>query len=881
MPFSRRSSYTLTLAVIAALSNSTQAAETAPVAKHALWTCTMQQGQNWDCDNQKQAAAEDQASVTEDSNTGSDNSDKFENTTKTTAATITEQNINGRWQCDAGTNGSWNCTDTLNLGTPTTPVEITKSGIPASQNKIKPQQATISSQPTLNIPAADLTITDYAQQDWYPISGASKACHGVYIEPDYQTTSDAETGKLRIDADQSDTQLGGLTQLKGNVELRQSGHYLRSDSAEVDQVSNQIRLTGNIRYREPGLLLLGSEAQTNALSGETVVSNANYVVHEQSLRGKAKRIIRLQDDRVRMEQSTYTTCAPSDESWKIAADSLVLDPNRGFGTAKHATLKVADIPVFYFPYLEFPIDDQRHSGFLFPSIGYSKSDGLELGIPYYFNLAANYDDTLTPRLFTERGLLLENEFRHMDSYGQQSLSTGLLFNDNKFNKDRWLLGVDHLGGSGSWSSEIDFNAVSDSDYFDDLGSSLEVDRTTHLDRLAKARFQQQNWNATLRVHDYQTIDSSKSPYQRLPQLQVRGQYNIVKGQEFAFKYLTDATQFDRDTEGLTGIDRVTGSRLHVQPSASMPIISSWGYLKPEISYWMTQYNLNDQISGQDDSISRTATVFSMDSGLYFERETDNYTQSLEPRLFALYSSKEEQQGIPDFDTSLADFSYKSLFRSNRFFGLDKIGDSQQVSLGLSSAFYRADGSELSRFSLGQAFYFADRTVQLNGITTVDTDEQSNFAAQASWNPFRDLRVTLDTELDRDNVNLVATNAKIHYTPSINKTISFGYRQRDGLRNQTDLSFIWPLAPEWSMMGRWQEDLENKQTPEALLGVEYASCCWKVRLAARQWIEDDSIGQKDSAIYLQFVLKGLGEVGNGDSALKDIIGFKEREENNDY
>ena len=913
MPFNRRSSYSLTLAILAAIPAflNTQQAQAAPAsAPEVLWSCTQVKGGEWDCtDTPSQAApvtepvtaptqptqpqtAEQpvadtpavqsqraiperpQAAVNPVSSNEAVEAVAIEPATaasavSATAIQTTEQpardlaaesgGISGAWECEADSQGNWNCAKGRE------PLPVGASAI-AADTPAKPSENTTD---IARIPAA---------YDWYPVSLASgAACHGQYIEPEYQ--QDAENEELRIDADRSETQLGGLTVLQGNVQLRQLGRYLRGDQAEIDQVSNRIIMDGNIRYREPGLLLTGDRAQTNASSGETVISNAHYVLHQQALRGEADQIIRLEDDRVRLEQGTFTQCPPGDDTWHIASGDIELDPNKGFGTAKHATLEIADTPVLYFPYITFPIDDRRLSGFLYPSFGYSDSDGVELGVPYYFNLAPNYDDTLTPRYFSKRGLLLENEFRHLNHYGTQSLSTGVLFDDNEADRDRWLASLEHHGGTGPWGTRIDYNAVSDDDYFDDLGSSLEVNRADHLDRFASTSYQGDSWDATLTVHSYQTIDTdSNSPYERLPQLRINGEeYFSQEIGDLEFSYLIDATQFERDIDDLTGIDRVTGSRLHLQPSISLPMLWSWGHLTPKVSYWQSQYDLTDQVAGQDDSITRSVGVFSLDSGLVFERITDSYTQTLEPRAFFLYVPEEDQQGIPDFDTSATSFSYAGLFRENRFSGLDKIGDAQQLSLGVSSAFYKNDGAELARLSLGQALYFDDRTVQLNGNTSTDTEDQSNFAAEALWNPYSTLQVTLDTELNRNNLKREESNLKVSYKPAPNKVISFNYRHRDEIREQTDLSFIWPVNPTWSVMGRWQKDLFNNQTPEMLLGLEYESCCWKFRVAARRWIEDDSEQTRENAVFLQFVLNGLGTLGTGKEALQDIIGFRERED----
>lgn len=990
MPFNRRPSYSLTLAILAALPaflNTQQVqAQTNTPESEALWSCSMVKGGEWSCveggpipapadvqtlpeavsDTETQPSApqvdEQQAAPTAEQAPSQpateseavavepvrsappapatvlpaaplesqksapgkpDTAPASDNTAP--AAAVRNGAISGAWQCETDAQGQWRCGPGQQQAAPAVlaqePAQATPTVQPATAPQPRPAAAATTVATTNNgrisglwecqddgrgnwqcaqgrnpQPAAiahadtqpaepgsnaSISAAAPAPYDWYPVSVASGgACHGQYIEPDYQ--QDATDNEMRVDADRSETQLGGLTVMQGNVQLRQQGRYIRGDQAQIDQVSNQIRLDGNVRYRESGLLLTGDSAQTNATSGETLVSNANYVLHKQALRGSADQLIRLEDDRVRLEQSTFTQCPPGDNSWHVASAEMELDPNKGFGTAKNATLQIADTPVFYFPYMTFPIDDRRLSGFLIPSFGYSDSDGVELTAPYYFNLAPNYDDTLTPRYFSKRGLLLENEFRHLNSYGSQTLNTGILANDNETGNDRWLASIKHNGGIGRWGTTLDYNAVSDDDYFDDLGSSLSVSRQDHLDRLASTGYRGDGWDAALTVHTYQTIDAdSNSPYQRLPQLRINGLENVTTQRgDLEFSYLLDATQFERDLDNLTGINRVTGSRLHLQPSVSLPMQWPWGHLTPRVSYWQSQYNLTNQVAGQDDSINRSVGVFSVDSGLVFERVTDSYTQTLEPRAFALYVPETDQQGIPDFDTAATSFSYAGLFRENRFTGLDKIGDAQQLSLGLSSGFYKNNGGELARLSFGQAYYFSDRTVQLNGTTTTDTAEQSNYAAEALWNPHSHVQVSVDTELSRTNLERVESNFKVSYKPSPNKVISLNYRQRNEEREQADLSFIWPVNPTWSVMGRWQRDLFNKQTPESLLGLEYQSCCWRFRVAARRWIEDDSNQTTDSAIYLQFILKGLGTLGTGGEALQDIIGFRERENYHD-
>ncbi len=836
MPFKRQSSYLLTLAVAAAMSPSLYAAPA------DLWQCQTQADGSWQCagsDTPAEPAFSDPANVpTQPLNTPE--------------AVSQPESVN------------------------VSPAASAPAVAPAAiRTEDKQQQA--SQAAVLNAPAADLAAR---QLDWQPGEGGQ--C-GRYVEPEYPVAEAGKEEEIIINADQSLTQIGQTSTMRGDIRVRQGNRTISSDEATLYETTNTATLQGNVIYREPGLLIVGDNAQANIDTSETRIEAADYVMHQQGIRGSAVSITRQPDSKINLQDTSYTKCPLGDESWKINADEVVLDPEEGFGTAKHATLRIGDVPVFYYPYFTFPIDDKRRSGFLYPTMGYSDGDGLELATPYYFNIAPNIDDTLTPHLYSSRGLSLDNELRYMNSYSYNVLSTAYLPNDRKADKDRWLVDAEHRGYQGNWRSTIDYTRVSDDDYFNDLNTGLEVNRQDHLDQIAQASYVTDNWTATTRVQSYQTITDATQPYRKLPQISLQGsQSDLVDGSDLELSYQADFTSFERDNDNLTGVDRVNGQRVHLQPSVSIPFRWPWAYVTPKATLWSSQYKLDDQVAGKSDSISRTVGVLSVDSGLSFERTVNEsgMIQTLEPRLFALYVPEEDQTAIPNFDTAEYSFTYSSLFRENRFSGYDKIGDTQQLTLGLSSGFYRSNGSEVARLGIAQAHYFADREVQLESTTAADTSKRSNVALEASWNVTDALRISNDSELDASDYHLIENNLKFSYSPNVNKVFSLGFRDREDTREQADLSFIWPVAKKWSVLGRWQEDIRNNTTPEALLGVEYSDCCWQVRVAAREYLPSGST-ERDSGIYIQFVLKGLGAFGQGKGLFDNITGFEEREKQNDY
>ncbi|WP_415893427.1 LPS-assembly protein LptD [Neptuniibacter sp. PT8_73] len=952
MPFAKRSTYTLTLAISAALVSSYATAENKPSEQEMAWSCSMTKDGEWDCSvneelvNQTEAAKQKpQESVAQQpvSSTPSSEATPVEIKTATPAQAapiprVRQENVasvpvttqtrssvkakatnNGVWDCIAGTNGEWLCNDEIEqaqhqpqlaIETPTqtnvqTTVPAVTSHKPIQTAEVIGSEWQCGTSPSgdwdchkVNIHALSLpksqqrsgvseplynTENPYSHLDWaYYKDPQGQQCAGRYLEPSYPIVGDEhlDNPPLYLEADQSSTIIGGLSRLQGGVTMRQGGRRLSSSSAELDQVTNKARLEGNVKFRETGLLMLSDTAQIDTNSSEAIFNNAQYVFHEDGLRGSADRVIRLEDERLRIENGDYTYCPPFSDAWKLEADNIVLNKNEGIGEAEDTVIRVGGVPVFYAPYFTFPIDDRRKSGFLYPSIGYSTDSGLDLSVPYYFNIAPNMDDTLTARHMSDRGLLLENEFRYLNKWSSNVLNTAYLPDDKAANDDRWLLGIKHKGSPiENWRTNVNYSAVSDEDYFEDLDTNLEVRRQNHLNQRADLTYNQKNWNFRVRVHDYQTIDkNSKSPYKKLPQITLKGENEFGAAGEF--KYIAEYTQFDRNLSGLTGRDRIIGDRHFIMPTINYLWLSPWGYIKPELSLWNSSYSLDNQISGLGESPNISVPIFSLDSTVIFERAVNNGgTQTLEPRIYGLYVPEEDQDEIPDFDTSEPDFSYNSLFRYNRFSGKDRIGDAKQISLGLASRFYGQDGNEKGSLSIGQAYYFADRKVQLNPTTPDSTESQSDIATEAVWYLNQNFRASFDAILDNNDYSNTESNLRFRYNSDLDHRFDFSYRYEENKRKQTDLSFIWPLGGSWTSMGRWLHDIEENENLESALGLEYESCCWKVSFAGRRWLDDRD--NYDTGMFLNFTLKGLGSFGSGsNSFLNDIIGYEEREEHND-
>ncbi|WP_437880212.1 LPS-assembly protein LptD [Pseudomonas sp. LRF_L74] len=893
-----------------------------------------------------------------------------------------------QFACQASTAGGWACnpneTSGAQLPRPKHNESSVSSTEPAGDAEVQSAGKDVATTPAQQ-QAVKVTESkgrglssrseDYSHLDWVPrdkLTAAQLAevgpyCEGSYIEPlrpgisDKTPMNEAPTfvsAKASRYAQESQT-----ATLAGDVVLRQGSRQVEADEANLHQAENRGELVGNVRLRDNGALIVGDRAEIQLDNGEAQIDNAEYVLHQSHIRGSALYAKREDSAIIRLKDGTYTRCEPGSNAWQLKGNNVSLNPATGFGTATNVTLRVKDIPVFYTPYIYFPIDDRRQSGFLVPSFSTASDTGFLISTPYYFNLAPNYDATLYPTLMTKRGLMMEGQFRYLTKSSEGEVGAAFLDDQederklqSEYEDKRWLYTWKHTGGLDSrLLTEVDYTDISDPYYFQDLDSNLKVSNESYVNQRGTLTWRGDSFTAKLNAHAYEMATISDiTPYNKLPQVSINGSLPFNPA-GLQFTYGAEAVRFERslrngnyiDEDGnpetwyderIKGLARANGTRLHVEPGVSLPLNWSWGYVKPTIKYLQTNYDLDLDSQGEaqmaasgeefKSSQSRGVGLFSLDSGLYFDRDTQyfgsNYRQTLEPRLFYLYVPEEDQSDIPVFDTSETSFNYESLFRENRFSGKDRIGDENKLSFGVTNRWIQENGFERQRFRIGQALYFEDRKVQMPGIDYRDrqdaTAQVSPIALDYQFRFNRDWRLTSDFNWDPDSKSTRSGSVMFHYQPEDNpgKIVNAGYRYRNdsvhydqstgtwkvggsdfGVEGQPgyikdyykisqhDMSVIWPIVPQWSAIGRWQFDYNRNRTLEAFGGFEYDSCCWKLRLINRYWVDYDEVSLRpddnnsgDRGIFLQIVLKGLGGVvGNKTETFlsNGIQGYREREE----
>ena len=797
--------------------------------------------------------------------------------------------------------------------------------------------------------ADDVTATpkkdsnaEMREWDWVPMEELSPeqraqlrtACCGAYIAPpreDDESELDPEKANIFGTADYSESERQTKFIMRDDVRLTQGRRSFRADTFTFDKSTREAELDGDIQVREPGLLLRADKAYVDTNTGDAHLDNARFVLYETRVRGRAESLDKFGDKVISLDQGTFTSCEPGDNSWLIKGSNITLHNDKHYGTARHMRLHVKDVPVVYAPYFRFPIGPDRLTGFLFPSIGLDQSDGIdEFSAPFYWNIAPNYDATFTPRYLAEHGYLLAAELRHMSKHFDTELSGSALNNDRSgdtgreddeineqyLGEDRWQYNLTQIGGRNQpWSTEIDYTDISDADYIRDVdGSSVDLNREAYIRQRVAAGYKSKHWKLGAKAEEFRLLTSTQLPYRELPRMNANGRYRVndwLVALDNEYTHFGMNRYYEEDpANGAYKADLITGERARTNYKLTWDKEFTAGYMKPGVGvktlgYKLEATNLRTDV---DSDPQFAAPQGSLDMGLYFERDDElfggAFTQTLEPRAFYLYRDYENQDSLygltsdisyVDFDTEDLIFTYDQLFRDSRFSGGDRIDDTNHLALGLTSRFVEeSTGIERLRLSIGQINYFEDREISIlnDDDDYANTRTSSAVAGQVSAQVSNYFRVNGDVLYDyqQSKVNTVSTS--LNYMDEQYRIFNLGYRYSrdptslDPLQvvpevgetlSQIDVTTLWPVSSQWSIIARANYDFTYHAELDTFAGLEYTDCCYRIRVLARQWVDFDfspdfmenlSSDDYDRGVFIEVQLRGFGNLSQRISNLLD-------------
>lgn len=698
----------------------------------------------------------------------------------------------------------------------------------------------------------------------------------------------------------------------GNVNIQQGNSRLTSDEIQLHQRTQEGQTTpvrtvdalGNVHYDDNQVILRGPKAWSNLNSKDTNVWNGDYQMVGRQGRGTADQMkLRGNNRYTILENGSFTSCLPGNNSWSVVGSEVIQDRQEEVAEIWNARFKLGAVPIFYSPYLQLPIGDRRRSGFLIPNAKYGSKNGVEFMLPYYWNIAPQMDATITPHYMSRRGLQWQNEFRYLTGMGAGLIEFDYLPSDNQYDRDkqargiasgddsdRWLFYWRHAGVYDQhWRFNADYTKVSDRYYFNDLDSEYHSSTDGYATQKFSIGYADANWDATLSTKDFQVFGTNNANvYRAQPQLDLNYYQNDMG--PFDGRIFAQAVKFTNVNSRYPD-----ATRLHVEPTLDLPLSNGWASLDTEAKFLATHYEQNDvdyynslgssRENQLKESVNRTLPQFKVDGRLVFDRDMDwaqGYTQTLEPRVQYLYLPYRDQSHIYPYDSTLLQTDYTGLFRDRTYSGLDRIASANEVATGVTTRIYDNDLVERFNVSVGQIYSFTPSRTGANDVNKEDDTGSLNWAGDTYWKISDRWAVRGGIQYDTRLNNVSQGNSVLEYRRDADRMVQLSYRysspeyvatalNNSGVLNNPNYEKIykngisqvgatasWPIADAWSVVGAYYYDTRNNKPAEQLVGLQYSSCCYAIRVGYERkingWENNDS--EYDNQISFNIELRGL-------------------------
>ena len=699
-----------------------------------------------------------------------------------------------------------------------------------------------------------------------------------------------------IEADQADIIQPTRALYQGEVDLRQGNRQLQANEVEVKQVNGDrlAEVRGGFHYHDNLIYLNGQTAQFDLTNKAGSATQADYQFVDRQGRGTAQTLTMNNAYRV-MENATFTSCLPDDNAWQIQAAQVKQHIAEEYAEMWHARFKVAGVPIFYTPYLQFPIGDRRRSGLLMPSAGSSSRDGYWYEQPIYWNIAPNYDATFVPKYMSHRGWQMNGEFRYLTPIGEGKLA-GEYLNRDRYEKYRSEDRTRHLfywnhnsAFLQNWRLNIDYTRVSDKRYFTDFDSPYGSSTDGYANQYARIAYYQPNYNFAISARQFQIFDEvDVGPYRAMPQIDFNYYQNDLLNGWVDFKLFSQAVRFANDSNLMP-----TAWRFHLEPSLSSAMANRYGSIHFETKLYATHYDQRKGTSANAESVQKSVNrvlpqvKIDLQTVLATHDSVINgYTQTLEPHVQYLFRPYKNQSNIGSsrvndylgfgYDSALVQQDYYSLFRDRRYSGLDRIASANQITVGGTTRFYDKNANERFNFSAGQIYYLTDSKID-NNPNNKTPNSSSSWALEANWKLNSQWNWHGSYQYDTKTNRAALANASLEFNPSRNNLVQLNYRyasqtyidQNLGAAanrygqdiKQIGIVAAWAVSDNWSLVGKYYQDIALKKPVEQYAGVQYNACCWSAGIGMRRYVTSRQNQTQNDIFYdhsvgFTFELRGL-------------------------
>jgi len=698
-----------------------------------------------------------------------------------------------------------------------------------------------------------------------------------FYEPGLPTEGNREASPAQVYGDRFSSPDSNLFHLSGNTALQRLDQLLRADSLTYNADTTAYDAEGHIRYQERGMLFSADSMKGTTTPEYGVADNVQYQLLSSRGNGVASQAIMLDQDRDKLRDVTYSTCDLHNRVWEIEAKTMTMDRDEGLGRAHDVTMRVKGVPFLWLPYMRFPIDNRRQTGFLYPSFGKRSRAGFFVSIPFYWNIAPNYDATFTPVWYADRGDMLDSQFRWLTGTSKGAIDFSYMPDDKIADRNRWYLTFGNqtrLPWDLLWNTSI--RRASDKAWFQDFGENLTTSTVILLNSSSYVTSSGDWWNAGAGADWYQIVTPGvpdrAAPYRRLPRVYFNAERPIGAPGGIEWGVNAQAIRFVKP-------EAVGGDRFDFYPYLAWPLQGAAWFLRPEVGVRYTAYNLPQPVAGSNtDHPTRTTPIFDVDAGLIFERDVhlfgSDYTQTLEPRVYYLRVPYRNQDDLPLFDTQPLTFDFWQLFTTNSFSGADRQMNANDLSLALTTRFLDQNGVEKLSASIGQIRYFDPQKVTLRPGGKMVDYSGSNYVANLTVSLSDNWRLTTSQQwnpnTDETDVSTVGLQRRLWGDGIVN----LDYRYRRNLLEQASMTAEVPVGAAWKLVGGYTYSLRDKRPIDAFAGIEWDSCCTAIRILSRHYVYDFK-GDSNNAIMFEIQFKGVGSYGQkaGSFLQNAILGYQ--------
>jgi len=753
------------------------------------------------------------------------------------------------------------------------------------------------------IPTLLATMIGYAlySQQGMAADLASQCMLGV---PSYNRPlikGDTNNLPVTINADHAKGNYPDDAVFTGNVDINQGNSRMQADEVQVHQQQPEgqtepvrtVDALGNVHYDDNQVILKGPKGWANLNTKDTNIWDGNYQMVDRQGRGTADVMKQRGQNRYTiLDNGTFTSCLPGSNTWSVVGSEVIQDREEQVAEIWNARFKLGPVPVFYSPYMQLPIGDKRRSGFLIPNAKYSTSNYFEFYLPYYWNIAPNMDATITPHYIHKRGnTQWQNEFRYLSQAGEGLIEFDYLPSDKVYedehptegDRHRWLFFWQHSGVLDKvWRFNANYTKVSDPNYFNDFSSKYGSSTDGYATQILSVGYAVENFDATVSTKQFQVFNRNNSnSYSAQPQVDVNWYHNDLG--PFDFRVYGQAVNFVN-----TNKNNPESTRLHLEPTLSLPLSNGWSSLNTEVKMLATHYQQTnvDTYNARNntdyrESVDRVMPQFKTDGKLVFERNMDwaaGYTQTLEPRAQYLYVPYRDQSHINNYDSSLLQSDYSGLFRDRTYGGLDRIASANQVTTGLTTRIFDDAAVERFNVSVGQIYYFTESRTGDDNIKWEKDNKTGSlvWAGDTYWRISDRWGLRGGVQYDTRLNNIANSSSALEYRRDQDRLLQLSYRYaspeyiqatlpnyaaseqyKNGI-SQVGTAASWPIADRWSLVGAYYLDTNTKKPADQMVGVQYNSCCYAIRLGWERklngWENDQSKYEK--VIGFNIELRGL-------------------------